>query len=213
MQIAEIFQSIDGEVNFFGQGRLTTFIRVAGCNLKCSYCDTPQGHLPGFFMDVDQVFQKVKELKCPKVTITGGEPLFQYDETLKLVDLLWGENFKISVESNGSFAPPTSFLSRAEICWVFDYKIEFGALMQWNMMCQLSSGHWVKIVIGSKQDYIDAKQIVEKLIAQGCRAKIAFSPMMGNPEFEPSDLVKWMIEDRLWSVVLNVQIHKFLKVR
>ena len=72
MQIAEIFQSIDGEVNRFGQGRLTTFIRTSECNLNCPYCDTPQGRGQGRAITVGQIVERVKALGCKKITITGG---------------------------------------------------------------------------------------------------------------------------------------------
>ena len=216
MQVTEIFQSIDGEVNPWGQGRLSTFVRLSGCNLSCRWCDTPQSKVPGIEMPFDKVFEKVQELGCPKVTITGGEPLVQMDGVLHLIDLLLKYDYKISVETNGSITPPLIYLQDKRLSWVFDYKLEFPKEMQTEMMGNiLSSRHWIKIVMGNEDDYQVAINVKNKLQRMGSKASFAFSPAFDGLRFMlfPNDLVGWLIRDSHWDVVVNVQIHKLISVR
>lgn len=211
MRISEIFQSIDGEVNQFYQGRLTTFIRFAGCNLKCRYCDTPQGHQSGTEMSVEEVFKKVEELGCPNVTITGGEPLEQKEDFLALTQLLADFEYLISVETNGS-----KELDGFVDCWVVDYKLEFPDKMNTPSMVALAAQDWIKIVVGSKQDYDRAVKVKNDLQDRGCQANFAFSPLFdptGKVGISVPDLVKWLCKDGQWDVIVNVQIHKLVFVR
>ena len=216
MQVTEIFQSIDGEVNPWGQGRLSTFVRLSGCNLSCRWCDTPQSKVPGIEMPFDKVFEKVQELGCYKITITGGEPLVQMDGVLHLIDLLLKYDYKISVETNGSITPSLIYLQDKRLSWVFDYKLEFPKEMQTEMMGNiLSSRHWIKIVMGNEDDYQVAINVKNKLQRMGSKASFAFSPAFDGLRFMlfPNDLVGWLIRDSHWDVVVNVQIHKLISVR
>lgn len=215
MQIAEIFQSIDGEVNFYGQGKITTFIRTAGCNFvpPCLYCDTPQGHEKGDFFEVKEIVDIVKRLNCPKVTITGGEPLHQYDNTLSLIDLLLKKGFYVTVETNGSFAPPESLLDFPGLGWVFDYKLQYEDMMKVDMMERLVSRNWIKFVIQSKKEYEKALRVVKRLQLAGSKARIAFSPCFPSSVFSASDMVQKLIRDRQWDITVNIQIHKLISVK
>jgi len=216
MQVTEIFQSIDGEVNPWGQGRLSTFVRLSGCNLSCRWCDTPQSKVPGIEMPFDKVFEKVQELGCYKITITGGEPLVQMDGVLHLIDLLLKYDYKISVETNGSITPPLTYLQDKRLSWVFDYKLEFPKKMQTVMMGNiLSSRHWIKIVMESEAAYRVAINVKNQLRQMGSKASFAFSPAFDGLRFmfSPNDLVGWLIRDSHWDVVVNVQIHKLISVR
>ena len=105
IKINEIFTSIDGEVNRYGQGGLTTFIRLAGCNLQCSYCDTKQAQAmdTGVDMTIDEITERIE---VSKVTITGGEPLCQKDELIELINSLCFTDIRVTVETNGSLIIP-----------------------------------------------------------------------------------------------------------
>jgi len=214
MQITEIFQSIDGEVNRFGQGGLTTFVRTGGCNLHCCYCDTPKAHNEGRFYEVKEVYDSVVFLECPKVTITGGEPLFQYDQTLALISLLLAREYRVTVESNGSYGPPDKYLLKDGLGWVFDYKLEFPDAMQLGMMEKLQKHNWIKFVIQSDKDYKEAVRVVDYLRRQGSKASIAFSPCLPDAGLSGAGLVDRMVSSRLWrlGVSLNLQIHKAISV-
>lgn len=216
MQVAEIFQSIDGEINPWGQGRLSTFVRLSGCNLACRWCDTPQSKISGIEMSSDEVFEKIQRLGCHKVTITGGEPLVQMEEVLLLIDVLLDHSYKISVETNGSIDPPLIYLQDKRLSWVFDYKLEFPEKMQIKTMENiLSFHHWIKIVVGSEDDYRTAVIIKDSLQRMGSKASFAFSPAFDGLRFmlSPNDLVSWLIRDWQWDVVVNVQIHKLVLIR
>ncbi len=125
MNVTEIFTSIDGEVNHFGQGVMTTFIRLAGCNLACSYCDTPKAHHAGKQMTIPTILLNVIELGCRKITITGGEPLLQAEETLPLIDILTTEGYDVSIETNGTLYIPLSYIRYENVSWVVDYKLDY----------------------------------------------------------------------------------------
>jgi len=226
MQVAEIFQSVDGEVNPWGQGRLSTFIRTSQCNLRCRWCDTPQSKVPGVELLVDEIFEKIQKLGCHKVTITGGEPLVQMEGVLQLIDLLLKYDYKISVETNGSIVPPLIYFQDKWLSWIFDYKLEFPEKMQIGMMANiLSSCHWIKIVIEGENDYKEAIRIKNWLRQAGSKASFAFSPAAGifgrdvdrdeESKFmlSPHDLVDWLIRDLQWDVAVNIQMHKLLSVR
>ncbi len=218
MQITEIFQSIDGEINPWGQGRLSTFVRTSQCNLlSCRWCDTPQSKTQGMEMSVEEVFQKIETLGCHKVTITGGEPLVQMDEVLRLIDLLLKYSYKISVETNGSISPPLVYFQDKHLSWIFDYKLEFPEEMQIGMMANiLSSCHWIKIVVGSEDDYKEAVRIKNWLKGAGSKASFAFSLAFDGFKYmlpPNNNLVDWLIRDSQWDVVVNVQIHKLIAVR
>ena len=91
MRIHSIFKSINGEVNKYHQGSICIFIRLAGCSLRCKYCDTVQAQSPdsGKEMNIDEIINEVVKFKnCYRITITGGEPLLQEAELEELVDRL-----------------------------------------------------------------------------------------------------------------------------
>jgi len=113
LNIESIFNSIDGEYNgLIGAGELTTFIRVHGCNLQCTYCDTEyaQDMNPGTigFLTVDEIIKRYNIL--PKVTITGGEP-FIHPAIHPLIEKLVEMNCQVSIETNGCIRPPQKYFT------------------------------------------------------------------------------------------------------
>ena len=110
MRVNEIFDSLQGETDGFGgQGKPTTFIRLQGCNLPtpCSYCDTAEAFgSGGMEMTIDEI---IKRINMPKVTITGGEPLMQFDDVTELVRRLIELNIPTTIETNGSIQVPVRF--------------------------------------------------------------------------------------------------------
>jgi len=212
MKINEIFRSIDGEVNKWGQGIWSTFIRTQGCNLRCSYCDTKQAQdrwSGGSDMSIPEIMAKVYELKVRKVTITGGEPLIQ-EETIDLINSLWTHHFEISLETNGS-QPLGPILNSVNI--VMDYKLPSSGqerFMDLDNFYLLKASDCAKFVIGNEEDYERAKEVVKG--RKKCLAKYYFSPTI--PGFDPLELMKRMEQDELFNLVgLNVQIHKLIGVR
>jgi len=212
MRIYEIFTSIDGEVNSFYQGRITTFIRFSGCNLSCQYCDTKYAQDPasGEEMSVAEVVNEVKKLGCKKVTITGGEPLYQSQEFFELTRSLWHKGHEISVETNGSFYPAGYGVGS----WVMDFKLPSSGCfdkMDHNNFKDLNKADWVKFVISDRNDYDTAIREMNYLRSIGCNAMFAFSPCFGvGPQ---KMLVDWLIEDKEFDVVINLQLHKLMGVK
>ncbi len=224
MIVRKIFQSIDGEVNYFHQGRISTFIRFAGCNFfgkgpnddGCQYCDTVYAQSPdsGYFMSVEDIIDEVVKLGSPNVTITGGEPLLQNKEEMRtLLNLLVFGGFKISVETNGSF-PILSILEGLHtpaICWIMDYKLSSSGMedkMDLTNFLSLQEKDFIKFVVQDQEDFFRASVIRKKLKGLGCKATFAFSSVFGK--IEPSQLVEWLKGSQILDAVLNVQLHKIL---
>ncbi|MGD2080284.1 MAG: 7-carboxy-7-deazaguanine synthase QueE, partial [Nitrospirota bacterium] len=99
MKVCEIFTSIQGESSYMGMP--CTFIRLSGCNLSCSYCDTEYAMKPGVELSEDEIISEISLIGVNLVEITGGEPLLQKG-TLRLIERLINEGYKVLVETNGS---------------------------------------------------------------------------------------------------------------
>lgn len=212
MWISEIFRSIDGEVNRWGQGTQSTFVRFSGCREHCTYCDTKYAwdREQGQEMTVDEVVVRVKGLGCSKVTITGGEPLEQREAVFDLVLLLYSMSFIISLETNGlhSVRGLPHF-----VCVVMDVKLDRDCLEVRKNIRGLNAGDFVKIVIRNFEDYERAKGLVnaEEGVVQ---ARFAFSPVFSNNQFVGAvQLLEQLKVDGLPNVILNIQIHKLLEVK
>ena len=107
MFVADIFESFHGEVNGHHQGRLVTFIRLSGCNLRCPYCDTKEtwDQLYGECLSPLQILDRVKKFGNSHICLTGGEPLIGDKSVLvDLLHILSENGFKISVETNGTIS-------------------------------------------------------------------------------------------------------------
>lgn len=202
-RVANIFTSIDGEVNGLGQGCFTTFIRLAGCNLKCFYCDTSwsQSDNCGINMSSQEIIGRIIQSGCSKVTITGGEPLLQSINIL--VDDLCNQEIDISIETNGTLPLPQECIDK--VSWVIDYKI--GEYFHCENLKVLLPKDFIKIIIWDADSYRQAKDFYHK--SDGLTlARFAFSPV--SSQLPHAQLCEWMIQDKLFDIVLNCQIHKFI---
>jgi len=216
MRVYEIFTSINGEVCALGQGSFTTFIRLAGCNLKCSYCDTPetQDVHSGEDMDEDQIIMEVIKHGINNITITGGEPMLQQVDLEHLCRRLWHKGYRISVETNGSYNPLFGYVES----WIVDYKLPSSGMMgkmDPSVHSKLGPNDWVKFVIGDEKDLLTAIEITEFYIGLS-RAKFAFSPV--NKQFPASAIIKKLNDYKIPQkypshVFLNIQIHKIIGVK
>lgn len=214
MKINEIFCSLDGEVNQWGQGKPSLFIRLQGCNLRCSYCDTQYSWDTdkGKDLSINEILAIVRGSGFGKVTITGGEPLFSPD-FITLAKSLVGLEVQISVETNGTFPIPEEKWAD-EICWVVDYKLELNqSTGEFISIIGQKKSMWVKMVIAGYDDYKKAVSMVEH-ISSIVNCNFAFSPMFGKTSEE--QIFTWMVEDRynhpdiLKKVVINTQLHKII---
>lgn len=209
MRVIEIFESIDGEVNCWGQGTISTFIRFAGCNLNCSYCDTKhsQNVNNGMILTPEQI---VPQIKTKKVTITGGEPLLQNrDEFKRLLDLLAKEKKILTIETNGTFSIMDFQIYHSGSCsFIVDYKLDIPNEKIKTEFVLLYKYDFINFPIQNKSDYDSAKVIAEQF-NKNYSVRIAFSPIGFNPEV----LLNWMLKDRIDYVALNVQLHKLLNLK
>jgi 7-carboxy-7-deazaguanine synthase len=215
MKIFSIFQSVNGEVGT-GQGGFTTFVRFAGCvDTPCKWCDTKYAlnKEVGHEITATQILEAIESLSMwPYVTITGGEPLLQQEGFWELAELLLHAEKVISVETNGT----VDFFKHENVGavhhWIVDYKLpssgKIHSLMQEDMFLKLDKPDWIKFVIESPEDYELAKEKMHFFIEKGCQARFAFSPILGIHTITPSLLLQWLIRDKLFHVVLNIQIHK-----
>ena len=218
IRVFSIFPSIDGEVNNYHQGHTTTFVRFAGCNFytepkskPCAYCDTKYALSldSGQDMTVEEIMKKVQEIGLNKVTITGGEPLLQFDGFLELTKQLYKGGHKVSVETNGSF-PCNGY---GVGCWVVDFKLPSSGCMDKMVPVaykNLADQDFVKFVIMNREDYIEAlnaKEWIQDKLMASCQ--FAFSP--AHDKLDPNLLISWLLEDKIDAIV-NFQLHKVCKL-
>ena len=219
MKIHSLFQSINGEVTSAYQGSICTFLRLQGCHARCKWCDTPDSQDPygGEEMSVDEICERVKNLriKTRYITITGGEPLEQEKELIDLIKELKRRDpiRHISLETNGLL--PVNNVIRLADCVVMDYKLQMVAdteIPDKNLK-RLGMHDWVKIPIQNLRDYGNAVKVRDLIYKEGVflsiKPRIAFSAVTPST---PKQLLSWIFESKLTDVVLNVQIHKLIKV-
>ena len=212
MQIYSIFNSIDGEVNAHHQGVFTTFIRTAGCNLRCDFCDTEYAldGLSGNSITVDAIIKEVDSIGCDKVTITGGEPLLQ-TELPYLLDALVSSGYRVTVETNGSIVIPSLTLHTAmNVNWVIDYKLEYKDRMYMPNYLELGNRDFVKCVISNPNEFETFYDVYTNLRLKGCIANFALAPSHGI--ITADTLVGWCKQFKMFDVVINVQLHKLLNL-
>jgi len=213
LRVGQIFKSISGEVGIFPQGTLCTFLRVSGCNLNCSWCDTKKFINPnsGELVPDPVVVLRLKDTGLSNFVITGGEPLLQEWHLYSIIKTLYkNPDTKFSIETNGAVKIPEFNDLRARLGWVIDIKMPSSGCYNpnWedNLPFYLSSKDWMKIVIRDDLDYEKAVEAVNIIKERQANVSIAFSPLM--PQMQPKTLFHMMMKDKLYDVVMNLQLHK-----
>jgi 7-carboxy-7-deazaguanine synthase len=203
LKITEIFHSIQGESTF--SGLPTVFIRLTGCPLRCTWCDTEYSFSGGKWFEIEEILQEVRKYKTPYVCVTGGEPLSQ-KRCLNLLDLLVEHGFTVSLETSGAL--PVSEVND-KVVIVMDLKAPGSGELQSNNfenINYLDSKDQVKFVIKDRTDYHWALEIIERYnLTDMC--EILFSPVAG--EIDPANLAQWMLDDNVLAR-LQLQMHKIL---
>ncbi|MDP1880961.1 MAG: radical SAM protein [Parachlamydiaceae bacterium] len=205
LQLIEIFASIQGETRF--SGLPTTFIRLAACNLRCSWCDTTYSFGRGDTWEIDVIIQKVIENGCKYVCITGGEPLLQSNVHLLMKELC-DLGYQLSIETGGSLS--TEAID-PRVTVILDIKCPGSGMHEknyWANLPHLRPDDEVKFVISHEEDYLYAKDICLKYQLFEKVNNVLFSPVFNV--LHPQKLVEWILKDKLSSVRLNLQLHKFI---
>lgn len=200
--VTEMFYSIQGESLFAGCP--CVFIRLAGCNLRCAYCDTTYAFHEGREMAFEAIIEKVLSWPCRLVEITGGEPLFQKN-TPELVRRLLDLDLTVLVETNGSY--PVEALDRRCVR-IVDIKCPSSGESHRNIednVTRLDSKDQLKFVMMNREDYLFALDFIKNRRFPFDPGNILFSPVPGS--LQPATLAGWMLEDGL-SVRLQLQLHK-----
>ncbi len=203
LRVNEIFKSIQGESTYAGIP--CVFVRLTGCNLRCSYCDTTYAYEEGIDMSVNKIVNKIEDYDCKNVCITGGEPLLQRD-VYKLINLLKTKSYKIFVETNGAL---NIDLLPGNIIRIMDVKCPDSGMnkeMDWRNLERLRGDDEVKFVMSSKKDYEWAKRIVRKHNLPD-KTKVLFGSSYGK--LKPKSLAGWILKDRL-NVRLQLQLHRII---
>lgn len=209
--VTEIFHSLQGETSLSGVP--FAFVRLTGCNLRCTYCDSAHAFYGGARMALGEVVARVRAFGVQHVLITGGEPLLQ-PQTPALVESLKNAGFLVSIETHGE-APIGRVVRDARI--VLDIKTPSSGMSRGGYAANLpllKETDEVKFVIASPEDYVWAKALVQS--GQIPTQEILLSPALpakNAPGTFPSVTAQWLaeriLEDRL-SVRLQLQLHKLI---
>ncbi|RLC53766.1 MAG: 7-carboxy-7-deazaguanine synthase QueE [Candidatus Cloacimonadota bacterium] len=204
MKLIEIFCSIQGESTYSGLPCI--FIRLAGCNLRCRYCDTKYSYESKFEISVDEIISEIKKYDPVKlVEITGGEPLLQ-EKVYNLFEKLENEGFFILLETNGSISLQNV---PEKIVKIVDVKTPGSECSDSFLLENLNfidaDKDEIKFVLCNKADYEWSKDFIFQNNLENY--KLLFSAVTDN--LEVKDLAGWIIEDKL-PVRLQLQLHKFI---
>lgn len=206
--VVEIFDSIEGEGK--RTGYMSTFIRFAGCNLRCSYCDTAyalSADDAAAEYTEDELVQLVLDKPWSRVTLTGGEPMLQ--PLQELVKRLCGNGCEVNIETNGAVLLPSS---RPDgLFYTMDWKSPSSgmssAMKVENLRNRLTADDVVKFVVGTPEDLDDMAYTISHRLPTP-RPLLYVSPVWG--EIEPAALVDFVRERGLDDVCVQVQLHKII---
>jgi len=219
MQITEIYKSLQGESTYAGLP--CVFVRLTGCNLRCSWCDTEYSFYGGKKMTPEQVFDAVERLS-PRggyVEITGGEPMLQQRELVPLMQRLLDSEYKVLLETSGE--RPLERVPAA-VVKIVDVKCpgsDEGDSFRMENLATLTANDEVKFVISDRHDYEFARDFTAQYALAGRVNALLFSPAFSkeasgardasNCLLDPQQLAEWMLEDYV-PARLGLQIHKLI---
>ena len=205
LRVNEIFYSIQGESTFAGFPCI--FIRMTGCNLRCTYCDTTYAYDQGDDIPLDSILTTVKKFDCSLIEITGGEPLIQ-NETPDLISTLINNGYTVVLETNGSQDISTVDTRCTRIVDIKCPSSGMDNKNYWKNLDHITPNDQLKFVIAHRQDYLYAKKVLDAAaIKRIKKLLINFSPVFN--EIDLKDLAEWILEDNL-PVRLQIQLHKYI---
>lgn len=220
LRLTEIFHSVQGEGSTVGLP--TTFIRLTGCSLRCSWCDTTYSFYGGEDWTLDRVMERLAPIRTKRVCVTGGEPLDQHDACVALMDRLLSEGYFVVLETSGSIDLGASdkLQPREKLQLSMDVKCPSSNMQKRNRpenFAYLKPHDQLKFVLSDRRDYEYARAV---LAEHKPNCEVLMQPMWASPdpvsptkvEGEPADLAKlsaWVLEDGL-DVRVGTQLHKVI---
>jgi 7-carboxy-7-deazaguanine synthase len=218
LYLIEIYKSIQGESSFAGLPCI--FVRLAGCNLRCAWCDSEYTFTGGYKLSEDQVTAEIEKLAPVKlIEFTGGEPMLQERELVPLMERLLGTGYELMIETSGE--RPLERVPSA-IHKIVDVKCpgsgEAGSFRIANLDC-LTKRDEMKFVIANRNDYEFARDFIREHKLETRAGQVLLSPAFSktpstersteNCLLDPRELVEWMLTDAV-PARLSLQIHKYV---
>ncbi|MEO6054574.1 MAG: radical SAM protein [Chthoniobacterales bacterium] len=204
LTVNEIYQSIQGESTWAGLP--CVFVRLTGCDLRCTYCDTAYAFYEGKKTEVQDIVAAVLAYTCPLVEITGGEPLLQKN-VIPLMKQLCDEGLTVLIETSGAHD-----ISKVDprVHRIMDLKTPSSGECERNLYGNinfLTQRDEVKFVIGSREDYEFTREMITTHDLNAKVRAVLLSPIFGK--IDPKQIVEWMLEDKL-PARFQLQMHKFV---
>ncbi len=205
LRVTEIFRSIQGESTH--AGRPCSFVRLTGCPMRCTWCDSEYTFTGGERVSVEDVMRKVREYGCQLVEVTGGEPLAQ-KEAFELVRRLCDEDYEVLIETGG-YVSTEGLDERA--CVILDVKCPASGEAERNHWPNLerlrAERDEVKFVVANREDWDFARGVIERYELEKTARAILISPVWGSTDLkELAELVASSGMD----VRMQLQLHKYI---
>lgn len=203
LHISEIFYSVQGESRWAGYP--CVFVRLAGCNLRCTWCDTEYAFGDGVAMTIDEIIGKAGEFRCGMIEVTGGEPLLQ-PGCVDLLRVLLEHRYHVLLETSGALSIKDV---PSNVVKVMDVKCPGSGESDRNVFANfefLQPSDDVKFVIKDRRDFDFAVEVVRRHGLES-RVGLVFSPVWGELPLER--LADWLLASRL-NVRMQVQLHKLI---
>jgi 7-carboxy-7-deazaguanine synthase len=204
LTVFEIYLSVQGESTH--AGRVCAFVRLAACDLRCSWCDTPYAFTGGRKMAIDEVIAEVDRLGCKLVEVTGGEPLLQRD-VYPLMAQLIRRGYTVMLETGGH-VPVDQVPDK--VITILDVKCPASGesdKMHWPNLARMSRQDEVKFVIADRADFDYAVHIVKRHALATRVGAVLFSPVHGV--LPPQELARWLMDGGV-PARLQLQAHKYI---
>lgn len=220
LRLTEIFHSIQGEGTTVGLP--TTFVRLTGCSLRCSWCDTTYSFTGGSDWTVEQVMERLAPIKTKRVCVTGGEPLDQMDGAVALMERLLSEGYEVILETSGAIdiGRAVKLAPRERLQVSMDVKCPASNMQKrhrWENLALLAPHDQLKFVLSDRRDYDYARDVLAK---HDVACEVLLQPMWPSPdpvgptrvEGEKATLAAvadWVLADGL-DVRVGTQLHKVI---
>lgn len=203
MRITEIFHSIQGESTY--AGRPCVFVRLTGCPLRCTWCDTEYSFYGGQELSDEDILSQIRAFDCPLVEVTGGEPLAQ-PGCFPFISKLCDAEYTVLIETSGAI-DITTVDPRAHV--ILDIKCPGSGMtdrMLWSNVQKLTAKDEAKFVLASRADYDWARDVIARYdLANRCTVLV--SPVFGMLELR--QLAEWVLTDRV-PLRVQTQLHKLI---